>query len=278
MEGLTRLAGLFLAAALAHTPLTGTWALASGKPLVAAQMRVTNLPGQNVALDIYETKPGATTPVRSYDVDMTKLMHMVVISTDFTQFMHVHPTFDATTGHFAQTIHLDPAHDYYVYADAEPQGIGQQVFRFDLRRAGVGKDSTRPDNSLHAKAAAGPYTVSLSKTTLAANAPSTISITVMRNGALAGDLQPYLGAAAHAVFIDTNTLTYVHVHPTVAGAPAMDMDMGMDDDMGASKVTAKAGPRMTMNVPALAPGTYKLWLQFQGKTGLAVASFTLVAR
>jgi len=67
------------------------------------------------------------------------------------------------------------------------------------------------------------------------------------------------------------------VHPTVKGAPEMDMD---DASMGSMHMDASAvaGPHMVMHVPALGAGTYKLWLQFQGKAGLVVAPFTLAVR
>jgi len=278
MDSLARgITGIIFAASLAASPLVGQWALPNGKPLAAAEMRVTQLPDGRTSLDIFETTGQMTAPIRAYDVDMTKLMHMIVISDDFAQFMHVHPTFDPKTGHFTQVVRLEDSHRYYVYADAEPRGLGQQVFRFSLQPGtrATTQEAARPAFTPSPLAvAAGPYQVALAKTTLAAGKPQTIAVTITRSGRPATDLHPYLGAAAHAVFIDTTTLAYVHVHPTVAGAPEMDMDMpGMHMDS-----PAQAGPHMNMHVGALAAGSYKLWLQFEAGSALYVAPFTLAVR
>jgi hypothetical protein len=40
----------------------------------------------------------------------------------------------------------------------------------------------------------------------------------------------------------------------------------------------KSGPFMSMAVPALPPGTYKLWIQFLGNGKLYTVPFTLLAR
>ena len=98
------------------------------------------------------------------------------------------------------------------------------------------------------------------------------------NGKLATDLHPYLGAAAHAVFINTATLDYVHVHPMVKGAAdSMHMDMNGDEAMQESH-SAQSGPQMVMQLPALPQGTYKMWLQFKGGSTLYTVPFTIAAR
>jgi hypothetical protein len=273
MESLARaFAGVVLAASVAQTtPLPATWALANGAPRVDARMIATTLPGNRVALDLVETNPTTHAPIRAYDIDMTKVIHLVVISADFSQFMHLHPTFDAATGHFTQTLQLDPARGYYIYADTEPTGIGQQVFRFTVPGNVRGYHGTLETQRL--TVASGPYSISISRGTLKASAPQTLDVTILQGGHPATNLQPYLGAAAHAVFINMASLNYVHVHPTLPGQ-SDDMDM----DSMPMAAAAKAGPRMTLHVPPLATGTYKLWLEFRGGSRLLVAPFTLVAR
>jgi hypothetical protein len=88
-----------------------------------------------------------------------------------------------------------------------------------------------------------------------------LPIRIARNGKPATDLHPYLGAAGHAVFIDTSSLAYVHVHPMLPGGKMKG-----------------AGPKMVLHVPGLPVGTYKLWLQFQGGTKVYTAPFTIAAR
>ena len=276
MGSLAHAAAAILATMLFQAPLVGTWALPSGKPAAAAEMRVTgNM--RNLDVDIVQTTGTMTAPIRKYDLDMTKLMHLVVISDDFSTFMHVHPAFDAATGHFTQNLTLDPHRHYLVYVDTEPAGLGQQVFRFSLQDGTqIGHATAVRQLPSSPTVTAGPYTVTLSSTTLAANKPQDIQVDVMRGAKPARDLKPYLGAAAHAVFVNTGSLAYIHVHPTVFGTNDDDAMDGMDMshmDMG----PAKSGPKMVMHIPALPAGSYKLWLQFQGDA-LEVAPFTLAVR
>lgn len=268
MDGFAR-TGLSLIAALAMSaPVTGSFALLGGTPKVTAQMTVRESAGKT-ALDVYQLESVSKTPVVKYDSEMTKLMHMIVVSDDFSTFMHVHPAFNAKTGHFTIALPLDPTREYIVYADTDPAGDGQQVFRFLLpaqRSAPVTVPAGQPTNKPIAATTpspetmpAGPYTVRM-RTTFPADAMQMLPLTIQRNGKPATDLQPYLGAAAHAVFINTSDLSYVHVHPMVRGK------MGV------------AGPKMTVHVPALPVGTYRLWLQFAGGSKLYTVPFTIAVR
>ena len=282
MESLARGAfGVIFAAALIHAPLSGTWALPSGKPAATAEMTVSGH-DRDVNVDIVQTTGSGNAPIRKYDLDMTKLMHLIVVREDFSQFMHVHPHFDSADGHFTETLALDPHQRYYVYADTEPAGLGQQVFRFTVQNGtpAMGRIMTVRQLPSSRTVRSGPYTVALSATTLKANTPQDLSVDIMQGSKPAANLKPYLGAAAHAVFINTTSLDYVHVHPTVAGASDSDDMSGMDMSGGMHGMDmgpAKTGPKMVMHLPALPAGSYKLWLQFQG-SALEVAPFTLAVR
>lgn len=272
MESLTR-AGItaLVAAVTLIAPVSGTYALLNGTQQADAHMTVSAV-GAQTRLDIVETKSGTTQAITAYKVDMSKLMHLVIVSSDLTQFMHVHPVLDETTGHFTVSVALACGRNYYAYADTQPVGLQQQVFRFAIKQT-ARRESVSSMTPSPVTMQAGPYSVTLGATTLRANQPAALSVTIKKSGQLANDLHPYLGAAGHAVFINTASLTYVHVHPVLKGA--MDDDMpGMD----MRSMASPAGPEMMLHVPKLPAGTYKLWLQFRGGSGLYVAPFTIVAR
>ena len=249
----------------------GVFALLDGSPKIVSTFWAEHGSRLSATLKIRQYRLGGTTPILNYDVEMERLMHMVIVRDDFATFAHLHPPFDATTGTFSQPFTKAPNHRYYVYADTTPRGIGQQVFRFTIESDGpVATAPAAPPISSGARSA-GPYTVRLDPATLGANSPQLVKVTVLEAGRPAGNLKTYLGAAAHAVFINTSTLAYVHVHPHVLGEhgsmPGMVMEMG------------EAGPRMEMQLPALPAGTYRLWLQFRGaKDRVYTAPFTMLAR
>jgi hypothetical protein len=263
---------------MAGAALSGTFALHGGKAMVTPHVAY-SVDAGTTQLDIWQGTLEGDKPILHYTADMTKLMHMIAISEDFTQFIHVHPAFNATTGHFTQALTLDPKHRYYVYTDSVPTGMSQQVFRYTIpaiARIAPFVPHLRAPGPL--SDTSGPYAVTLASTTFKADTMEMIGVTITRGGKPATDLKPYLGAAAHAVFINTSTLDYIHVHPMVQGAmmnsSSMNMDMPMDDEHG----MGMAGPKLMMHVPALPAGTYRLWLQFEGGGELRVAAFTIAVR
>lgn len=282
-----RLSGTLLAATLATAGAIGlargaigpaeqlgVFALLGGRPQVVSEFWAVHAAGLTATLKIRQFQLDGSTPIRNYDVDMQRLMHLIIVRDDFGSFAHLHPSFDATIGAFAQSFTKDPGHRYYVYADTVPRGIGQQVFRFTMESDGPFAASPRTFGASHGSVAVGPYTVVLAHTLLPANQSQSLDLTVLKAGAPARDLGTYLGAAAHVVFINTSTLTYVHVHPSVRGAAKMAMGTSMNTD-----VNSQAGPNMRMDLPALPAGTYKTWIQFRGANDTVyTAPFTVLAR
>jgi hypothetical protein len=217
--------------------LNGTYALQSGRSQTKAHLVATQLGASPLdeRLDLWLTKD-TTQPIRSYELDMTKYLHLIAVSDDFTAFVHVHPVLGAD-GHFRLDVHFPKEGVYHVYADAEPSGIGQQVFRYDLR-VGSADGGARDIAPTSPQAAAGPYRVSLGSTHLRVGAADELTVHITRDGKPAGDLRPYLGALAHAVFIDAGDLSYAHVHPipldhtghSMSGMSGMsDMNMALQE-------------------------------------------------
>lgn len=257
-------------AATAAPPQSGVFALLGGTPKIASKLRTEPGAASSVRLQIQQFALSGGAPILRYDVEMQKLIHLIIVRDDFGTFAHVHPSFNGATGTFSETFTASPNHRYYLYVDTTPRSIGQQVFRFTLDSAGPAA-TPRPMASIFLPSVVtGPYRVTLDRTQLAANQAQTLMLTVFQGRRLAANLRTYLGAAAHAVFINTSTLAYVHVHPTVLGSPDMDMTGS------AESMSQPAGPRMQMKLPPLPTGTYRLWVQFRGQDGeVFIAPFTL---
>jgi hypothetical protein len=276
---------LWAAVASGSEPLHGVFALQGGTPktdayLVNAQA---GSDGLTHKFDLWLTPSGSSAPIRSYDVDMTKMLHAVIISDDFRVFIHAHPQLEPS-GHFLSTQTLPRFGGYHLYADGEPAGFGQQVFRFDFSAGPPmpndphARDLTETSTTSETD---GGYTVKLSSLALKAGGESMLDVHIQKDGKPATDLHPYLGSLAHAVFIDVNDLTYVHVHPMPFGSTddSMSSMKGMHG-MSAAEMhddDSASAPNMTLHVNVKEAGTYKLWLQFAGGKDLHVASFVLTA-
>ena len=272
-------------AAAMIAPVSGVFALQSGTAHAKGYLNATAAPPDPLVqhLDIWMTPQGSDKPIRRYGLDMTKLMHVIVVSDDLSQFMHIHPVLQAD-GHFATDQRFARPTTYHVYADAEPAGVGHQVFRFDLKLGGVsGPRHLGPSSARYVPV--GPYSVACSTTAMKAGQETVLAIHVRRGGKPATDLHPYLGALAHVVVIDARDLSYVHVHPMPLGTASnhtagMDMAQMSHMPMGAMPVlseTATSSPDMQLHLTLRERGIYKMWIQFRGGDALYVAPFVVTA-
>ena len=254
----------------------GVFALAGATPKAESRLTVRYTGPTGALLDFFQWDRARGTPLTRYAVDMSKRMHVIVISDDFRHFEHVHPEPEAR-GVFALRLDVPVQGGYHVYSDSVPIGLGQQVFRYDLQFGSAVSgppDLTPTSRTVHA----GPYAVTLDTLRLRADATTMLGVRFTKNGRPAADLRPYLGGAAHAVFINARTLAYAHVHPFQgAMAPALPMPGMPDDDPPELSADAHLDPTMTLHVNAPTRGTYKLWLQFRGGENLYVAPFVLRA-
>jgi hypothetical protein len=128
---------------------------------------------------------------------------------------------------------------------------------------------------------AGPYMVAIDASEMTADEEVPLRISIRRDGEPAGDLEPYLGVAAHAVLIRAEDLRYVHAHPTddaadgdahghgQAPAPepppppashaATEHAEGHTEPPGGS-----VAPDMVLQLTPPGPGRYSFFLEFIG--------------
>jgi hypothetical protein len=268
--------------AAAATTVEGTFAFQGGRRVTEGHLRYE--PTGSDPLDqhivIWMNAHGASQPITSYAVEMTKPLHVIIVDSSLSTFAHIHPTL-GPDGFFRIDQHFPAPGTYYLYADGLPNGADHQVFRFPLRignQPAVAPVALVPTGR---ELSAGPYTVDLSKARLTAGTVDTLEVGVYEGDAPARNLHPYLGAAAHAVFLNSRDLTYVHVHPMAQGSDTTGMDMkGMDMSTTRSMDlpdSASVPARIVLHVAVNEPGLYKMWLQFRGGSRLYVVPFVLRA-
>lgn len=215
--------------------------------------------------------------VRSYDVDMTKLLHMVVVSDDLTDFQHIHPVLHSD-GHFTIDFHTAHRGLYHVYIDGIAHGYGRQVFRFDIPVGSATPATVRHLNASGTSSRVGPYVVTLDAVHVPFGEIVTIEVHVTENGKPAANLHPYLGTMAHGVFVGVKDLAYMHAH-------AMNekmLDMAGTDCGDAMMLAMPPLPPQSI-VPSsfafdvLAPSgqDYDFWLQFRGGSTVYTAPFLI---
>ena len=253
----------------------------SGTVPMTAFMVADRAPDGTTRVDAWEVHSGQV--VRRYDIDMTKLMHMIVVSDDLTDFQHVHPAL-LPNGHFTIQLHLaEPLEAYHIYLDGRPRGSGRNVFRFDLPAEAGASPATRQAHAVGSSVRVGPYLVMIDPTSVPIGEIATISVRIFKGGRPARDLHPYLGVMSHGVLIGTKDLTYLHVHGMTAGM--LDMSSAASD-CGDSMIMQMTPMPPNLNIgyefelQLLAPSTqdYNLWLQFIGGKTLYTAPLLVTTR
>jgi hypothetical protein len=188
--------------------------------------------------------------VRSFEPEQTKLLHLIVVRSDFTGYQHLHPALGAD-GTWSVAIDAPRAGRYRAIAD----------FVIDGRRYVLGTTLVAPgraaDTPLPApaeRATVDGYQVELQRpAVLEAGAESQLTFRVTRHGRPVRDLQPYLGAYGHLVALHAPELAYSHVHPN-----------GEDRANGA----------ITFDTELHRAGAYRLFMQFQTGGRVHIAAFT----
>lgn len=264
--------------------ILGVPVLLTGAPVTQTRMHATlsaRPTGRPLTIDLNAVETDGSQAIRNFDWDMTKKLHMIVISDDLSSFMHVHPVL-GTDGHFRLRLRFPKPALYHIYIDGVAHDLGRQIFRFDLDVGSSAKPlahrSVPPAVPI---ASAGPYQVRIDKSHLIAGEQTLLTVHISKNGKPAVDLRPYLGAMGHGVFIGTSDLSYVHVH----AMDAMMMEMMGTDDCGDAIITmnpipANSAVPATLQFYLKAPtaGSYRLWFQFGGPSRDYAAAFTIVAR
>jgi hypothetical protein len=202
--------------------------------------------------------------VTDFQVVHEKLMHVLIVRDDLSQFAHEHPDLSAE-GVFRLRYSFPTGGDYHVFVDATPRGAGTQVLmgkisvegsrtsRFDVRRAS-------PEHRSLVKNVEG---VEIELQTGQLPARRTTGVTFQLRDAASGraitDLQPYLGAMGHLILIHQDGVTFVHSHPD-----ERQPDVGRDG-------------KVPFLVRFPKSGLYRGWSQFQRNGNILTSDFIVEA-
>jgi hypothetical protein len=187
-------------------------------------------------------------PVRDFDIEHEKGMHLIVVRRDLTGFQHLHPSLDAD-GAWRATTTIPAAGSYRVFADFSHDGE-PHTLASDLAGDGRVDWHELPPETNTAMTADG-YDVEVAGGSAEAGREAELRFTVTHDGDPVA-VEPYLGAGGHLVALREGDLAYLHVHPT-GGA-------------GSGTVS------FMTEFPT--EGRYRLFLQFKHEGKVHTAAFT----
>lgn len=189
-------------------------------------------------------------PIRHFDRENTKLLHLIVVRTDLSGYQHLHPAL-GSGGTFTIDVSTARPGTYRAIADFVIDGR-KYVLGTTLTAPGPVRSIPLEPPALESQTDG--YAVELQRPArLTAGQEAQLTFRISRNGKPAGDLQPYLGSYGHLVALHVPELSYSHVHPISA-----------DPASGA----------ITFDTELPERGTYRLFLQFQTDGRVHTVGFT----
>lgn len=185
-------------------------------------------------------------PVRDFDVEHERRMHLILVRRDMTGFEHLHPTMGAD-GTWSTPVRLGHAGSYRVFADFSHAGTARTLGA-DLRVSGTAVLRALPAPARTASAGDG-LRVTLDAPPLHAGREADLRFAISRDGEAVAP-EPYLGARGHLVALREGDLAFLHVHPT-------------------------AGDGATFATTFPSAGQYRLFLQVKVDGRVRTAAFTV---
>jgi hypothetical protein len=194
------------------------------------------------------------TPIKDFEVEHEKLMHLIVVSKDLSYFNHLHPDYKGD-GKFSVKSNFPKGGEYKLYADFVPKESSKVVKAEEVKVEGP-EETPNPLKEETLTKVIDDQKVTLSFDHLMAGMESilTFNIKDAQTQEPVSDLQPYLGAIGHVVIISGDTNTYLHVHPVDEKA---------------------SGPNAKFMTSFPESGVYKIWGQFQRNGKVFTVPFTI---
>ena len=283
---------LAVAPVAAQQTVPGAFALAGGEGSVTGQMIVTETMPLTATLTLTFADAATGKQITDFTAELTQELHVLAVDSSLTRLVHEHVKTANSEGVFSTQMQFPAPGNYHIYADAVPEGRGQQVLRFDVAISG---DADAGEPALQhfgvgdeIAVASGDYEVRIDPSQLAADEETMLHVAVLKDGAPATDLHPYLGVAAHAVLVKAGDLSYVHAHPMEDSQPMEHDGHGAHDDPalhreghgdhaapapagkapdhdhGHGNMMATVSPYMTLFITPPGAGDYTLFLEFIG--------------
>ena len=253
-------------------------------PVGTASVQVTApaavTPGQPAEISYQFTETETDAPLTDIVDSHERPMHLIAVSRDLEQFQHIHPAPTGAPGEFRIAATFPTAGEYILFGEAQRASGEDVVKRHDLTvgaAAGAPSPAAKLSEDVTSKTA-GPIRVAVAGTDgIRARQEATLTFRLesAQTGKPLSDLQPYLGAPAHAVILSEDATRFAHTHGEAVGSAADSHAPAGGHGAAGGHATAPAsgfGPEIAVHHTFPAPGMYKVWAQFQNASGEVITA------
>ncbi len=222
----------------------------------------------------------------------TRLMHLVLVSNDYSFYRHLHPE-GASQGLYTFTVTFPSAGQYRLYNEFDLANGAEILYRHDLTIGGGNEQATPPANL----APGGQKVQELGNLKATLETPDQLRVgqasefkfRFEQNGQPFSGLEPYLGEPGHLILIAEDSNSFRHLHGHVPGATPMAMSgvtnsntpmpatSGSQDQAQHNLPAANVryGPEVAYDLKFEKAGRYKIWAEFQSEGRVIVFSYVL---
>lgn len=190
-------------------------------------------------------------PVKFEDLEVahTRRIHLLIVDPSLTDYQHLHPNPTATVGEFSFDFTPKKAGAYKVFADLLPLASKRQEYStamIDVPGAELPVDRA---TNMEATVDGLKFVLTFDRNELKAGEALAASVSVSStDGKPFTQLEPVMGAFAHAVAFDEKRASTVHIHP-----------LGREPE----KESERGGPKLDFHMKFEEPGFWKLYVQVQ---------------
>ncbi|HMK59794.1 MAG TPA: hypothetical protein VK452_01445 [Dissulfurispiraceae bacterium] len=231
--------------------------------------------GENQTLTISLTDSSGN-PLHGLTVTHDRIMHVIIVSRDFTVFSHIHPEdFGPITDAMKESAKY-PVH--YIFPKAGSYIIGVDFAYKDRaysRHFVIDALGEKPVGSasidLTRKKKFGTYDVTLTSSPEAVSAGKEVMLTYSfaKNGEPVTDLEPYLSAYMHAAIISSDFQYFMHEHGMAPGMAEHVHHMMMHN----MSIPEKFGPVLELRVTFPSSGVYEIFGEVKHEGKVILTSF-----
>jgi hypothetical protein len=221
------------------------------------------VPGRPARLTFRIVDAETDEPVRKFLTVHERVFHLFVTNQNLTHFEHLHPQLQRD-GSLSIDLTVPRTGLYQLYCDFVPEAGSPQLIQYSLLTSGSAFDPGLGQAVLEPQL----DDVETAGTRVRLRYPEQpgvvagelqafrIDLSDAKTGQPVTDLEPFLGAPAHAFVVSEDLSNAVHSHPAL-------------------QFSSATGPNIVFEAVFPRPGMYRMWVQFQRKGELAAASFTV---
>ena len=161
---------------------------------------------------VYKISDSKGEAVKTFEVSHEKLMHLIAVKHDLSEFQHIHPELDEKSGEFKIAAAFDSEGLYRLYSDFQVGGENYTLFE-DLNIGDLENYEPKELALSLENEKIGEYEVAY-KIAPEIHTGSEIKyeLVVIKNGGPVTEFEDYLGAKGHSVILREDTLDFIHTH------------------------------------------------------------------